>query len=72
MFVAMSLIPAGDTAAKLLIGHYGASPFFVAWSRFLIGALAILPFAPTATWALFANWRISVSYTHLTLPTIQL
>jgi drug/metabolite transporter (DMT)-like permease len=67
MFVAMSFIPAGDTAAKLLIGQYGASPVFVAWSRFLIGALAVLPFVPTATWALFSNWRIWMRAMFLTV-----
>lgn len=58
MFIAMSMIPAGDTAAKLLTGSAQVSPLFVAWSRFTIGALAILPFVPGVTWALFANWRI--------------
>ena len=58
MFVAMSMIPAGDTAAKLLMTTHGAAPVFVGWSRFLIGALAVLPFVPRATWALFGDWRI--------------
>ena len=58
MFVAMSMIPAGDTAAKLLTGSFSAQPVFVAWSRFVIGTLAIAPFIPSATWRLFADWRI--------------
>lgn len=58
MFVAMSMIPAGDTAAKLLMTTHGAAPVFVGWSRFMIGALAILPFVPGVTWALFGDWRI--------------
>ncbi|SLN16570.1 EamA-like transporter family protein [Pseudoruegeria aquimaris] len=44
MLLAMSLIPLGDTAGKLLITRHGVSPWFVAWSRFAIGALAMLPF----------------------------
>ena len=44
MFVAMSMIPLGDTAGKLLSNLYGISPVFVAWARFAIGALCLLPF----------------------------
>lgn len=58
MFVAMSMIPAGDTAAKLLTGAYSAQPVFVAWSRFAIGTVAVAPFIPGMTWRLFADWRI--------------
>ena len=58
MFVAMSMIPAGDTAAKLLMATHDVTPVFVGWSRFLIGALAVLPFVPGVTWALFGDWRI--------------
>ncbi|MEP1766891.1 MAG: DMT family transporter [Sulfitobacter sp.] len=58
MFIAMSLIPAGDSAGKLLSGTYGTAPIFVAWSRFVIGALLILPFAPRGTWSLMGDWRI--------------
>lgn len=58
MFVAMSLVPAGDTAGKLLTGTHGVSPFFVAWSRFAIGAALIGAFAPPGTLRLFGDWRI--------------
>lgn len=58
MFVAMSLIPAGDTAAKLLSAGLGTSPIFVSWSRFMIGGLILLPFLPKGTWSLLRNWRI--------------
>jgi drug/metabolite transporter (DMT)-like permease len=58
MFVAMSMIPAGDTAAKLLMATHDVTPVFVGWSRFLIGALAVLPFVPGVTWVLFGDWRI--------------
>ena len=60
MLLAMSLIPAGDSAGKLLSGSYGVSPLFVAWSRFAIGALMVLPFAPSGSFALLRDWRIWV------------
>ncbi len=44
MILAMSLIPLGDAAGKLLTTAHGASPVFVAWSRFAIGALLLVPF----------------------------
>lgn len=58
MFIAMSMIPAGDTEAKLLTSNHSAQPVFVAWSRFAIGTVAIAPFIPGMTWKLFADWRI--------------
>lgn len=58
MFVAMSLIPAGDSAGKLLTSTHGVSPLFVASSRFLIGALLVLPFMPKGTMVHFKDWRI--------------
>ena len=58
MFLAMSLIPAGDSAGKLLTGTYNTAPIFVAWSRFLVGALLITPFISHSAWALLKNWRI--------------
>lgn len=60
MFVAMSLIPIGDTAGKLLVTQYGFAPFFLAWSRFALGALMILPFLPKGQFdlRLFLDWRI--------------
>ena len=60
MFLAMSLIPAGDSAGKLLTGAHGVAPVFVAWSRFALGALLVLPFVPHAAWGLLGNWRIWV------------
>ena len=60
MFLAMSLIPAGDSAGKLLSGTYATAPIFVAWSRFVVGALLIAPFIPRSAWALLRNWRIWV------------
>jgi drug/metabolite transporter (DMT)-like permease len=58
MLVAMILIPSGDAAGKLLVANHGVSPLFVAWSRFLIGAVVFLPFAGRFEAALFFDWRI--------------
>ena len=44
VFSALCLIVAGDTAGKLLAGA-GFSPFFVAWMRFGIAAIVLLPFS---------------------------
>ena len=58
MLLAMSLIPAGDTAGKLL-GEAGVAPAFTAWSRFALGAVMILPFVMHLTRpAIFADWRV--------------
>ena len=59
VFVAMTLIVFGDTAGKLLMSG-GVNPIFVAWSRFAIGALILLPLSGLK-WAElrhFADWRI--------------
>ncbi|WP_257893098.1 DMT family transporter [Gymnodinialimonas phycosphaerae] len=64
MLVAMALIPAGDTAGKLLTadlsdGGQGIAPVFVAWSRFALGALMVAPFVLRLVLArLFTDWRI--------------
>jgi len=60
MFIAMSLIPMGDTAGKLLVTGHGFNPFFLAWSRFGLGALMVLTFLPRGQldMRLFLNWRI--------------
>lgn len=58
MFIAMSMIPVGDTAGKLLTSAYDTSPFFVAWSRFGIGALVVLPFVRADTVRLMTDWRV--------------
>ena len=58
MFVAMSLIPAGDSAGKLLTSTLGVAPVFVAWSRFALGALMVLPFLSRGAVRLFRDWRI--------------
>ncbi|MCU9836721.1 DMT family transporter [Ruegeria sp. WL0004] len=58
MFLAMSLIPAGDMAGKLLTGQHGVSPVFIAWSRFALGLLVILPFVRAPALALLQDWRV--------------
>ncbi|THH35941.1 DMT family transporter [Aliishimia ponticola] len=42
VFTAVSLVVVGDTFGKLLTTS-GISPFFVAWSRFALAALVLLP-----------------------------
>ncbi len=59
MLVAMSLIPVGDTAGKLLTDTHAIAPVFVAFSRFAIGAammLAIL--GGRVLWPLYRDWRV--------------
>lgn len=59
MFVAMSLIPLGDTAGKLLTDDHGLSPFFVAFSRFAVGAAMIAALlGGRVVWGLYRDWRV--------------
>jgi len=59
MLLAMALIPAGDTAGKLLTAGQGTDPLFVAFSRFALGAALLTPFVLHLTPArLFLDWRI--------------
>lgn len=44
MLVSMSLIPIGDSAGKLLSNVYGISVWFIAWTRFLFGLIAVIIF----------------------------
>ena len=44
VFIATSFVVFGDTAGKLLTSQ-GTDPFFVAWTRFAIGAALFLPFS---------------------------
>ncbi len=55
---AMVLIPGGDAAGKILTAEIGVSPFFVAWSRFLIGMLVFLPIVGRFDLRLYLDWRI--------------
>ncbi len=60
MFIAMSLVPIGDSAGKLLGTEHGVNPFFIAWSRFGLGTLMVLTFLPRRHLdpRLFLDWRI--------------
>lgn len=60
MIAAMFLLPAGDTAGKLLTSVHAAAPAYVAWSRFFIGLLFVLVLLKPANLRLrlFGNWRI--------------
>lgn len=59
VFGSLSLIVAGDTAGKILATH-GVSPFFIAWSRFALAALLLLPILrlKSADFGNLLNWRI--------------
>lgn len=59
VFTAVTCIVIGDTAGKLLTSG-GVDPFLVAWSRFGLAAIIILPFSGLIKAELPAllNWRI--------------
>ncbi|KNG94197.1 DMT family transporter [Pseudaestuariivita atlantica] len=55
----MSLIPSGDAAGKLLQARGVEAPF-IAWARFVVGMLAVLPFLPRGEARHFRDWRLWV------------
>ncbi|MEO0358586.1 MAG: DMT family transporter, partial [Pseudomonadota bacterium] len=55
MLIGMSLIPAGDSANKILTTELGVAPLFVSFSRFAIGAVCILPFVINGGWGVFRD-----------------
>jgi drug/metabolite transporter (DMT)-like permease len=59
VFTAVTCVVIGDTAGKLLTGN-GVDPLIVAWSRFLIAAIVILPFSGLTLSELrhFRDWRV--------------
>ena len=62
MLVAMSFPPAGDTAGKLM-AQAGVAPVFIAWSRFLLGALLVVPLIAgrmSEVLSLLKDWRVWV------------
>jgi len=58
MLIAMSAIPAGDAASKILTSELGVAPTYVVWTRFLIGGLVILPFTCRAGLSVWRDWRV--------------
>ncbi len=60
MLIAMSCIPAGDAMAKLLVQHYAVPTTFIAWARFGVGFLLILPFVNRRNFRLagLMDWRV--------------
>ncbi|WIY26381.1 DMT family transporter [Parasedimentitalea psychrophila] len=58
MFVAMSMIPAGDLCGKLLTSSGIATPAFIASSRFVIGSALLLPFVPLRAYSLMKDRRM--------------
>ncbi|MEP2715780.1 DMT family transporter, partial [Pseudophaeobacter sp.] len=56
---AMTLIVSGDAAGKVMTAQ-GFSPIFVAWSRFALAAMVLLPFSGLTAAELrgFLDWRI--------------
>ncbi len=54
MMLGMVLIPVGDSIAKVVLNSTPYSPMLVAWVRFLIGGIVVLPFAIGAS---RFNWR---------------
>ncbi|MEM8658268.1 MAG: DMT family transporter [Pseudomonadota bacterium] len=72
MAVAMSLIPLGDTAGKLLAENHGFSSAFIGWARFCVGALAAVPFL-VLNWrslGCLRDWRIYLRGVFLTLGVL--
>lgn len=59
LLLAMSLIVAGDTAGKLLTAA-GLHPFFVAWARFALGSVLVVPFCGLQRneWRGLLDWRV--------------
>lgn len=58
MFIAMSCIPAGDSASKIMTSQLGVDPAYVIWTRFALGALVLLPFTYASFVAHWKDWRI--------------
>ncbi|MDG1739378.1 MAG: DMT family transporter [Paracoccaceae bacterium] len=61
VFGSVTFIVVGDTSGKLLTAN-GVDPFVVAWSRFGLAALIMLPFSGLAVKELkgFLDWRVLV------------
>lgn len=61
VFIAVSFVVVGDTAGKLLTTQ-GVDPVLVAWSRFFIAVVILLPFSGLSRAELrhFCDWRIAL------------
>ncbi|WP_121064515.1 DMT family transporter [Chachezhania antarctica] len=61
VFAAVTCVVIGDTAGKLLT-QGGVDPFFVAWTRFLLAAIVLLPFSRVSLPELrsLRDWRLLV------------
>lgn len=61
VFTAVSFVIVGDTSGKLLTAR-GVDPFFIAWSRFALAALVLLPFSGLSLSELpnLRDWRVLV------------
>jgi drug/metabolite transporter (DMT)-like permease len=64
VFAAMSLIVTGDTAGKLMaqggVAVDPVAPAFIAWSRFAMAALILLPLSgmERGAWRMLTDWRV--------------
>lgn len=58
MLVAMSFIPAGDAASKIMTTQLDVPPVYVVWTRFAIGGLILLPFTWRAGLGVWRDWRV--------------
>ena len=60
MALGMMFIPMGDATGKVMTTSYGVTPFFIAWTRFILGALLVLPFLRSRHIdpRMFLDWRI--------------
>ena len=58
VFVAVTLVVAGDTAGKQLLKTSDVQPFTIAWVRFALAALVLLPLArfTAVDWRVFTDW----------------
>jgi drug/metabolite transporter (DMT)-like permease len=59
VFTAVTCVVIGDTAGKLLTGG-GVDPIIVAWSRFALAAILLLPFSglTASEFPSFRDWRV--------------
>ncbi|MEL7428898.1 MAG: DMT family transporter [Pseudomonadota bacterium] len=74
MGIGIAGIPLGDTAGKLMFQHTEVSPFFIAWSRYGVGALIIFLVyrGRSFDWPLLANWRLWLRAGFLTCSILSI